>query len=328
MEKLLNAILVVFSLVSGFGFGSGLQAAEKYPAKPITVIIPAEPGSDGDILMRPVIQKASEIIGKPMVVVNKPGGGNTIGYREIHAAKPDGYTIGMSVTSIASTRLLGLLSYDHRDFTSIGLVFTGYPTIYASVKGQRTFKTMEEVIAFAKKNPGEVSMATTAVGGIYWITAMVLQEGLGVKFNVVPQEGSGGFVVTQVAGGHQDIGTSGFSSAKAQIDAGNIRLLAIAGERRAYGKYGYAPTLKEIGYDLSLNTFGGLIGPRQMSKDISDRLIRTFEMACNNQEVQAHFIARNYVPLYLPGEKLVEFCDREKEINRRILGKAGLLKEK
>ena len=248
-----------------------VEAAEKYPAKPITVIFPVEAGADGDVALRPVVQKASEIIGKPMVVVNKPGGGQTIGYREIRAAKPDGYTIGLAATSIASTRLLGLLPYDHHGFTPIGLAYTSYPIIYAAIKTQRPFKTIEEVIAFAKANPGEVSMATTAVGGIYWITSMVLQEVLGVKFNVIPQEGSGGFVVSQVAGGHQDIGTSGFSSAKAQLDAGNIRYVAVVGEQRYPGKYNYAPTLKEIGYDVSLNTFSGFIGPPNMPKDITEK---------------------------------------------------------
>lgn len=183
-----------------------VEAAEQYPAKPITVIFPMEAGSDGDINMRPIVQKASEIIGKPMIVVNKPGGGQTLGYRETHAAKPDGYTIGMSATSIATTRLLGLLPYDHHGFTPICLADTGHPIVFASAKTRRPFKTVEEVITFAKANPGEVSMATTAVGGMFWVTAMVLQETFGVKFNIIPQEGSGGLVVTQVAGGHQDLG--------------------------------------------------------------------------------------------------------------------------
>jgi len=322
MKRLL---FVSFSFILLLGM---VEAAEKYPLKSITVILPLEAGSDGDIAVRPLVQKASEIIGKPMVVVNKPGGGNTIGHREVYNAKPDGYTIGLAVTSIASARLLGLMPYDHHGFTPISLIITSHPIIYASVKTQRPFKTIEEVITFAKANPGEISMATTAVGGIYWITAMVLQETFGAKFNVIPQEGSGGIVVTQVAGGHQDIGTSGFSSAKAQLDAGNLRLLAVVGDRRCFGKYNYAPMLKEIGYDLSLNSFSGFIGPLKMPKDITDKLIRTFEMAHSDPEVQRHLISRNFVPLYLPGEKFIQFCDREKEINRRVLGKAGLLREK
>ncbi len=323
------AIVPICLLVSIFHLGNNeIQAAEKYPVKPITVIFPLESGADGDIAARPLVQKASEIIGKPMVVVNKPGGGNTIGHREVHNAKPDGYTIGLAVTSIASARLLGLMPYDHHGFTPICLAMTSHPIVYASVKTQRPFTTIEQVIAFAKNNPGEVSMATTAVGGLYWTTGMVLQETLGVKFNIIPQEGSGGYVVTQVAGGHQDIGTSGFSSAKAQIEAGNLRFLVVVGDRRAFGKYSNVPTLKEVGYDLSLNGFSGIFGPPKMPTEITDKLIRTFEMACNDPGVQAHFISRNFVPLFLPGEKFIEFCDKEKEINRRIYAKTGLLKEK
>ena len=318
-------LIAAFAFILLLGVG---EAAEKYPVKPITVILPVETGSDGDVNLRPVLQKASEIIGKPMVVVNKPGGGQSIGYREIHAVRPDGYTIGMASTSIASMRLLGLLSYDHHGFTPIGLVYTTYPIIYASNKTQRPFRTMEEMIAFAKANPGEVSMATTAIGGIYWVTAMVLQHAIGIKLNIIPQEGSGGFVVTQVAGGHQDIGSSGFSAAKAQIDAGNVRFLAVVGSRRYPGKYDYAPMLKELGYNVSINSFTGLIGPPNMPKDITDKLIKTFEMAWNDPGVQKHLIGRNCIPLYLSGERFIQFCDKEKETNRKILGDAGLLKEK
>lgn len=290
------------------------EAVENYPAKPITVIIPAEAGSDGDILMRPVFQKASEILGKPMVVVNKPGGGNTLGFREVYNAKPDGYTIGMSVTSIASARLLGLLPYDHHGFAPIGLVFTGHPIIYGSVKGPRPFKTMEEVIQFAKRTPGEISIATIAVGGIYWIAAMVLQEGLGIKLNVIPQEGSGGLVITQVAGGHQDIGTSGFSSAKAQIDAGNVRLLAIIGDHRCFGPYSHAPTLKEIGYNLSLNTFGGLIAPRKTPKEIMDKLINTSKWRVVIRE-SSHISRRVIISLFIsPGRNPLSFTIRKKKL--------------
>jgi len=92
--------LVVILLVIGIGGGNQIQAAEKYPVKPINIIIPMEVGSDADILSRPMMQKASAILGKPVVIVNKPGGGQTIGLREVYGAKPDGYTIGLGNVSI------------------------------------------------------------------------------------------------------------------------------------------------------------------------------------------------------------------------------------
>jgi tripartite-type tricarboxylate transporter receptor subunit TctC len=232
------------------------------------------------------------------------------------------------VTSIAITKLVGLSPHDHHDFTPVCLVVTSHPIISSSMKTQRPFKTIEEAISFARANPGEVSMATTAIGGIHWITAMVVQEAFGVRFNMIPQEGSGGFVVSQVAGGHQDLGIAGFSSAKAQIDAGNVRFLAVVGGQRFPGKYNYAPMLKELGYDVSINSFSAIIGPPGLPKDIVVKLMKTFETACDDPEIQRHIETRNFIPLFLPPQKLIEFCDKEKEINRRILSKAGLLKEK
>ena len=328
MRRIWIGGLIILSAVGLIGWVNDLQAAEDYPTKPITVIIPLEPGADGDIIMRPVLQKASEIIGKPVVPVNKPGGGNTIGFREIFSAKPDGYTIGISVTSLAWNKLTGLMPFDYRDFTHICLTYAGFPVIYGATKTQRPFKSIEEVIAYAKAHPGEVSMATTAVGGAYWVAANAVQDALGVTFNFVPQEGSGGLVASAAAGGHTDLGISGFSAVKPQLDAENVRLLTVVAENRLTGKYGNVPTLKDLGYDFAMGTFTGVMGPRNMPKVATEKLVKVFEMASKDPQIVNHIHQRYGNALYLPPDKLLIFLDKQREIYRKVLGKAGLLKEK
>ncbi|HYB21256.1 MAG TPA: tripartite tricarboxylate transporter substrate-binding protein, partial [Thermodesulfobacteriota bacterium] len=93
MRRLLLVILnILFCFASAYWGIS--QAAEKYPVKPIDFIVPLEAGSDGDVISRPVMQKVSQILGQPVMIVNKPGAGSSLGYREVYRAKPDGYTIG------------------------------------------------------------------------------------------------------------------------------------------------------------------------------------------------------------------------------------------
>jgi tripartite-type tricarboxylate transporter receptor subunit TctC len=320
--------LITLLAVGLIGWGNDLQAAEDYPTKPITVIIPLEPGADGDVIMRPVLQKASEIIGKPMVVVNKPGGGNTIGFREIYSAKPDGYTIGILVTAIAWSKLTGLMPFDYRDFTNICLTYAGFPVIYGATKTQRPFKSIQEVITYAKAHPGELSMASTAKGGAYWVAAHAVQEAVGVTFNVVPQEGSGGLVAVAAAGGHTDLGISGFSAVKSQLDAENVQLLTVVAESRLTGKYSNVPTLKDLGYDIAIGTFTGVMGPKNMPKAATEKLVKVFEIASKDPQVVNHIHQRYGNALYLPPDKLLIFLDKQREIYRKVLGKAGLLKEK
>lgn len=328
MKGLWIAGLSLFLLLAIISGGVKVQAAEEYPTKPIIAIVPFEPGAGGDIKARPMLEKASAILGKPIVVVNKPGAGQTIGYREIYRAKPDGYTVGTSAATIVTAKLLGLFSYDYRDFTLLGRTHYSIPIVIAATKAKRVFKTIEEVLSSAKSDPGEITIATTAVGGPYWTAAMLFQEGTGLKFNLVPQEGSGGFVVTQVAGGHIELGILGVDESRGQIEAGNIRPLAVIGPERFSGRYSHIPTLKEVGYDISLKTYLGIIGPPKIPEPIVEKLVTAFEMAGKDPEYVKFLLATNNFPSYMKPDQFFKFCEEERKIHRSIFGKAGLLKEK
>jgi tripartite-type tricarboxylate transporter receptor subunit TctC len=328
MERILIAILSTLVFLGGVSLESGILAAEKYPVKPITLILPMGPGADVEQVLRPWVQKVSDLLGKPILFVHKPGAGGTISAREIYAAKPDGYTIGAMVGSMLIFKMRGLLPYDHHDYTLINTVASMSPVIIASKKTKRPFKTIEEVMAFAKSNPGEVTIASTSVGSTFWIGAIYFQERIGLKFNIIPQEEGAGQAVAQVAGGHVDIGIVGLPSAKPQIDAGNLRLLATIGEQRSYEPYNYAPTLREVGQDIVFR--GGasaIIGPPKIPKEIVDKLADTFQTALDPQ-IQKHLLACDQIPFFLRSEEAYKRLDAERDVMRSVLDKAGLLKEK
>ena len=305
----------------------GVEAAEQYPVKPITCIVPNEAGSDADILARPIMQKASALLGKPIIIVNKVGAASSTGYREVFGAKADGYTIGMGHAALIISKLQGILPIDHRDFTVLGTYATFIPIIVASTKTQRPFGSIQEVISFAKAHPGEVSIATTGVGGSWWVATLAFQDGTGLKFNVIPQMGGGSFSITQVAGGHTDLAVLALAAAKSQIEAGNVRFIAIFGSKKAPG-YENVPTLKEIGYNISWSSTQILIAPPKLPQEISEKLVYTFEKAANDPEYKKFVVERTAIPLYLPPDQAVNYFNEQRVVVRGIMEKTGILKEK
>ena len=245
MRKIYVILLSLSFFMSSVHFGM-LQAAEKYPVKPIECIVGVEAGADGDVITRPIAQSLSQILGQPVMIVNKPGAGSSIGYREIHNARTDGHTIGWGSATIITNKLQGVSPYDYHDFTQLGAFCTYFPIVIASTKGKHNFKTIQEAIAYAKAHPGELNMATAGIGQSWWVAAMSFLEGTGVKVNTIPQAGAGAMVVAQVAGGHAELGVAALGSAKGMVEGGQVRYLATLGEQRASARYEMIPTVKEL----------------------------------------------------------------------------------
>jgi putative tricarboxylic transport membrane protein len=327
MRTLSTLISTVPLLLSLVGLANDTRAAEEYPVKPIMYIVSAEAGSDLDILTRPFVQKASSVLGKPIIIVNKPGAGSSIAYREIHDAKPDGYTIGVATATIISNKLQGILPYDYHEFTLLGTYYVLSNQVFASTKSQPAFKTIAEVISFAKSRPGEIKLATGAIGQTPWLGAMSLQAGTGVEFNIIPQPGVGGFIAAQVAGGHAHLGVAGLPSMKSQMDAGNVRLLALLQTERI-PEYKDIPTMRNLGYDITNASTAFAMGPAKMPKDIADKLTNAFEIAATDAEYQKFVRERFITPFYLHPDKLGPYLDEQTGIVRKIMEKAGILKTK
>lgn len=321
---ILGAFMVVI-MASGV---NRVGAADVYPSKPVIFIVPNEAGASADLLARPLMQKVSAILGQPVVVVNKPGGGSTIGYRELHGSKPDGYTIGQASGTIVTNKLQGLMPYDYHDFTMLGVYLNWLPAVLASTKTKRPFTTFSEVITHAKANPGEISVATGSVGQLWWVASVALEEYSGLKFNMIPQVSSSAATALQVAGGHTDLGITDLGSTKSQIAGGLVRPLAIFGAQRLPGEFSNLPTLKEFGYDVVITSTHIVMGPPKMPKDITDKLVKAVETAAKDPDY-LKFISQYYAaPFYLTPEQAIPWFDGQRKVMRDVMGKAGILKEK
>jgi len=326
MRKLFPVILSVL-----FCFASvhleGVKAAEKYPVKPIECIVGVEAGADGDVITRPVMQKVSQMLGQPIMIVNKPGAGSSISYRELHRAKPDGYTIGWGSATIITNKLQGVSPIDYHDFTQLGTCATYFPIIVAATKTQRPFKTIQEVISYAKEHPGALSMSTAGIGQSWWVAAMSFLKGTGLEINTIPQPGAGAMVVAQVAGGHTDLGVTALGAAKSMIEGGQVRFLATLGEQRAPAPYDQIPTVKELGFPVSWESTNFFMGPPKMPENVVDILVKAIKEAVHDPSYIKFCTERNARWGYIPPDKVVAEFDKRRAVVREIMSKAGILKE-
>lgn len=321
-------LIAVSGILWCLGFSSGLaQAAEKYPVKPILFIVPVEAGGDGDVLVRPVMEKVSKMLGQPVVIVNKPGGGSSIGYRELHNAKPDGYTLGWGSATIITNKLQGVMPLDYHDFTQLGAYATFFPIVIGSTKSAIKFNTIQEAIAYAKANPGKLNMSTAGIGQSWWVGATALITATGINVNTIPQPGAGALVVAQVAGGHAELGVAALASAKGMVESGQVKFLATLGGGRAPAPYDKVPTMKELGYDVSWESSNFVMGPPKLPKEIATVLANAIEKAAKDPEFIKFVSERNARWEYIPADQVVAAYDKRRDVVRGIMQKAGILKE-
>ena len=271
---------------------------------------------------RPLADLMQKELGQPMLIVNKPGAAGTIALRDVHGAKPDGYTVGLAATAHYA-KLVGLVPFDHNDLTVIGVPAGGVPGIM--VPADRPWKSVKELIEHARSRPGELKVATTTRGGYWWLATKALEKAAGIKLNILSQPGGGAMVVTQVAGGHVDLGVAGLPESRSQIQAGTIRFLAMFGSRRVPG-YEQIPALAEAGYRAEVLGVMALVAPKGLPKPVHEALARAFAVAAKGAAYEKSLAQMGAVRLGLVGAEAVKFLDEQAGVMRPILSDAGLLK--
>jgi tripartite-type tricarboxylate transporter receptor subunit TctC len=326
MKRNMRIILTVLIACSCFVWGIA-PAAETYPVKPIEFVVGVEAGADGDTISRPAIAAVSKILGQPIMFVNKPGAGSSIAYRTVMQAKPDGYTIGWGSNTLVSNKLQGITNFDYSDFIPLGPFATYFPVIVASTKTSRPFKTIQEVIAFAKANPNQISMATAGVGMNWWVAAMDFTRVTGTQINMIPQPGAGALCMAQVAGGHTDLTIVALGAAKSMVDSGQVRLLASLGGKRPAPPYDQTPTMHELGYDTGYESLNFAMAPPKTPKHIVDIWVKALKTAVSEPAYVKFCTERNARWEYMTPEQITAALDKRKVVVREIMAKSGLLKE-
>ncbi len=276
MEKRIGTgIRIIVAVVLVCFLWVGGTQAQDYPKSPIQIVIPFGPGGLTDIFWRSVSDFIGGNIKGTIVLVNKPGGGGVVGTAFGVNSKPDGYTLfsaNSDPLTISPVFTANVPYSPEKDFTYIAKLGAFAQTI--SVRSDSPFKTLEELVAFAKANPRKLKSAVMGVGSTPHTILGVFNQEAKVEITFVPFD-SGGETVTNLVGGHTDMAVVSVSAIRSQIQAGKARVLAICSPKRL-PDFPDLPTVAEKGYKkASIATGVGLAGPR----GIEPAIVRMWEEA-------------------------------------------------
>jgi tripartite-type tricarboxylate transporter receptor subunit TctC len=264
--------LLVFSLL----FISNGWA--QYPTKPINLLIGWGAGGATDITLRTLSEAAGKILGQPIVLLNKPGGGSAVALALLKNEKPDGYTIGNISAAGILSQYMRKVPYDAlTDFTPI--IRYGDYTYGVVVRAESPWKTFQELVEYAKANPGKIKFSTSGAGTFHHLVMEALARQEGIKWTHIPYKG-GHEATTAILGGHVDVEACS-SEWKPYVESGKLRLLSTYNPNRL-PKFPEAPTWVELGYKIAASGGIGVIGPKGLPRPIVDKLHGAYKQALDD----------------------------------------------
>jgi tripartite-type tricarboxylate transporter receptor subunit TctC len=283
MRKLLLLLLVSFSV-----------HAQNYPNRPIRVIVPYPPGDAADILARLIGPKVSERLGQPMVVENRPGASGQIGMALLKDAPADGYNIGVGQggNMVVAPHTYKKLQYDPlKDFAPVALIATNYLAVIANANVP--FKDTKEMVAWAKANPGKLSLATNGEGGFPHLAFEHLAAMADFKFQHVPYKGASQ-IATDVIGGQVQLGIGSYTSLSPHVNSGRAKLIGVTNDVKVPNRP-ELPLLADAvpGYD-SRGWFG-YVAPAGTPPELVRRLNEEINRAMRQPDVAEKMIAAGLI---------------------------------
>lgn len=230
---------------------SGWAETKDYPEKPIQLLVGLAPGSSADLCARALSKVAPKYLGKPVVVVNMPGGTQTVAFNEVVKAPPDGYTIALMPTSYKSMTIhMQKVPFDPR-ILKILLGYAEFKSVFL-VRSDSPYKKFEDLIAYGRENPGAIKFGHSGRGTATHVIGSLLFKNANVKAVDVPFKGGTSEIIAAVLGGHIIAGINNIAGVDQHIKAGTLKALVTVTSHRLKGLPN-VPTLKELGYpDLSI----------------------------------------------------------------------------
>jgi tripartite-type tricarboxylate transporter receptor subunit TctC len=268
----------------------GDAAAQQYPSKPITVIVPFAAGGPTDVFTRLVGAHMSRTLGQQLIVENVAGAGGTVGMARVANATPDGYTIGVGNmgTQSAAPALYPNLSYDPaKSFTQIGVVNYTPQTIVA--RKSMEAPTLGAFLAHLKANSERSNYGHAGVGSISYVSGAVFNSQFGFKPALISYRGTGPALNDLVAG-QIDYMIDQSSNVIPQIQAGTVKAYAVAHPVRL-AALPDVPTTKELGIDFIFSAWNAMVGPAGMPKDVTDRLVAALNAAFDDPTIKQRYNA-------------------------------------
>jgi tripartite-type tricarboxylate transporter receptor subunit TctC len=306
---------------------AGVQAQDAFPSRAMTMIVPFPPGGVADITGRPTAAAMEKILKHPVAVTNRPGAGGAVGNAAVANAKPDGYTMLMALSSISVIPEADKLfnrkpAYTLDQFEPIALI-SADPLILV-VHPSLPVKTLKEVIALARKQPGELSFSSSGVYGALHMPMEMFMHAAKLKMRHVPTTG-GGPALTQLLGGHVTLTAGGPAAISGHVKAGKLRTIVSWGAER-HPNYKDVPTFKEQGYDIVYYIWAGLFVPAGTPAAATKVLRDTVRQAVADPGFKNQMAKLNSPIQYLDAPDFAKYWDADaKRLAAvvKIVGKVG-----
>jgi tripartite-type tricarboxylate transporter receptor subunit TctC len=303
---------------------AGPAAAQAYPQRPVKIIVPYPPGGGTDVFSRLLAAQMEREFGQTLVVDNRGGGGSTIGTQAVATAQPDGYTIGMVDSAFVTNPGLfkDKLPYDTRkDFIPVSLL--SRTQLVLCVHPSSLFKTAQELVAFAKANPGKLTLASAGIGTGIHLASEQFRQVTGIEFVTVPYRG-GAPALADFLSGKVDFTFGAVPSIREHILAGKARGLGMTRGRAP--QLPDIPSMEELGYgSVDSASEMGLVVPAATPAAIVEKLQQISVNAVKNDAFRQNLLERGFQPIGSTTEEFRAHVDREIEKWIRVIA-AGNIK--
>ena len=320
MKKITRfAFVIAMALIATFP----LTAWGAYPERTVTILCGPAAGGGTDRILRGLATELQKVYGQPFVIENRPGASHAISHAAVAKAKPDGYTLVGSLVELSQYHWMGIDSVNYKDFAHIALI--NLDPACVTVRADAPWQTLKELLDYAKEHPGEVSMASSPAS-IWNLARLALTDTAGMKPDdifLVPTTGAAG-AIPELLGGHIQVVFNGYGEVKAQVEAGQFKVLAIMADERSPA-IPDVPTAKEEGYDISYFTFRGLSAPKDTPREIVDGLTATVKQICESDSFKDFMDKNGFLIHFLDGKDYEALLKKTDENCEHILKLGGLI---
>lgn len=297
-----------------------LGLAQAFPARPIRYICPWPAGGSTDAVIRAIAESAAKTLGQQIIVDNKPGAGGMLGAQELVSAKPDGYTLSQLPHGVFRIPHMQKTTFDTlNDFTWIACL-TGY-TFGLVVPADGPIKSVADLVAYAKANPGKFSYGSTGTGTSPHLAVEEFAQRAGIKLNHIPFKGNADNMQA-ILGGHT-MAASDATGWAPHVASGKLKLIATYGSKRTK-RWPEVPTLDELGYKTVSDSPFGVCGPKGMDPAVTRTLHDAFRKTLEDPAVLATFDKFDQTVIYMGTEQYTKWARETFQAEKATIERLGM----